>query len=284
MLNYKNKPRCVGFTLLELLISIAIGVLLVSVAVPAYQKYIAKSKLGEGYLALRKVYDAQVVAASLPFSIEVYIPTLFGAPPVENVTCKKIPTFQPLLSVFVHPDYNPSDQFIGLYPAPLPGKKGAMAYFTYEFGLEAYTYDAAANTCTAFNNAIQFAGDKRVIERITGGGQTTVISFRYNMTMASETGAASYFGINAGTSSFLASEYGVAQNDTLMITAHADFDGDHNTNQQSLGVLESSKVVVSNNALYPFGYDKLTTLARGLYLNTEGEPTGTAIIEANVGE
>lgn len=159
-----------------------------------------------------------------------------------------------------------------------------MAYFTYEFGLYAYTYDDVANTCTAFNNAIQFAGDKRVIERITGGGQTTIINFRYNMTMASETGAASYFSINAGTSSFLASEYGVAQNDTLMITAHADFDGDHNSNEQSLGVLDSSKVVVSTSALYPFGYDKLTTLARGIYLNAQGEPTGTAIIETNIGE
>lgn len=103
LLYHKSKHESCGFTILELLISIAIAAMLVGVAVPAYKKYIAKSKLTEGYLALRKVYDAQVITATLPFSIEVYLPSApIGT--TGTVTCKKVPTFQPLLSVFVHPD------------------------------------------------------------------------------------------------------------------------------------------------------------------------------------
>jgi len=54
-----HKMRC-AFTLIELMIVVAIIGILAAVAIPAFQSYIKKSKTSEVYLNLRKIYDGEV--------------------------------------------------------------------------------------------------------------------------------------------------------------------------------------------------------------------------------
>lgn len=49
-----------GFTLIELMIVIAIVGVLAAVAIPAYSRYVKKSKTSEALLNLRKIYDGEV--------------------------------------------------------------------------------------------------------------------------------------------------------------------------------------------------------------------------------
>src|SRR4051812_21229181 len=49
-----------GFTLIELMIVVAIIGILAAVAIPAFMKYIRRSKTTEPLLNLRKIYDSSV--------------------------------------------------------------------------------------------------------------------------------------------------------------------------------------------------------------------------------
>ena len=49
-----------GFTLMELMIVVAITGILAATAIPAYLKYIRRAKLGEATMNLRKLYDSSV--------------------------------------------------------------------------------------------------------------------------------------------------------------------------------------------------------------------------------
>ena len=66
-INIQNRKKAItAFTLVELMIAVAIIGLLASIGVNAYQKYIQKSKMSEAYSMLRKVYDGAMVYASEP--------------------------------------------------------------------------------------------------------------------------------------------------------------------------------------------------------------------------
>lgn len=58
MKNPKNKKKK-GFTLVELVITIAIIVVLSTISIPIYKDYIHNSKLSEAYLLLANIRDAQ---------------------------------------------------------------------------------------------------------------------------------------------------------------------------------------------------------------------------------
>lgn len=56
----KYKKRIKGFTLTELMITVAIVVVLSMIAYPIYQDYIGKSKTAEGYTLLSQIRDSQL--------------------------------------------------------------------------------------------------------------------------------------------------------------------------------------------------------------------------------
>ena len=57
MKNYKQKQ---GFTLIELMIVVAVIGLLAAVAIPAFLKYIRQAKTSEATVNLRKIYDGEI--------------------------------------------------------------------------------------------------------------------------------------------------------------------------------------------------------------------------------
>ncbi|MCI5071996.1 prepilin-type N-terminal cleavage/methylation domain-containing protein [bacterium] len=86
----------IGFTLLELVIAIAIIGLIASVAIPAYKKYILKSKTSEAYVMLRKMYDGALIYGSQW--------EIVGYNGGQQHSCQKITLFGSFISAIIHDD------------------------------------------------------------------------------------------------------------------------------------------------------------------------------------
>ena len=59
-----GKKNTRGFTLIEMMIVVAIMGLLAAIAIPAFTKYIRRSKTSEAVMNLRKLFDGSVATTA----------------------------------------------------------------------------------------------------------------------------------------------------------------------------------------------------------------------------
>ncbi len=106
----RRRPRSAsGFTLIELMIVVAITGILASVAVPAYMKYTRRAMTSEALLNLRRMYDGAVAYYVGEHSNQTGAILAKQMPPTAGPTPAAIPAgvkYQPVPSDFDTPEWN----------------------------------------------------------------------------------------------------------------------------------------------------------------------------------
>lgn len=251
------KNNHAGFTLVELMISVAIIGILAAVAIPAYQKYINKSKISEALVQLRSLHDQQIIFVATPIS---YNDATYG-----NVQCRSANRFA---SACMYGE-------AGGQAYPSGKKTGWRAWFGYSKDWTTNAFDPVTKTCsgrgiTIYTDPQLLFGAVSEIGAFKQYGNNPIYRWL-------EEGKAGHFSMRAQRNSTLASSVGVDVAETTMLWAVSDLDGDsppvsHNSYPCSTDPLSWS---VS---------DKLTILGRSMYYKDGEIVSGAEILRVNEGE
>lgn len=269
MLIYNNKLNRTAFTLVELMIAVAIIGILAAVAVPAYQKYILKSKLAEAYSQIRKIYDGAVIVASNPQVTGRVNGT------GTQYTCKREYRFGSF-STFVKVDGGDID-----YEGSLPLSNIKTQRYIQANGSNQLVDPQANGTCSVmgvahYRDSVNFGLYGFSTSPANGSSVDHLISepsyFGYSLQPDSEF-ATSLSNDGKNASNLINGVYSVNT-----IRAFADLDGDYDLGSEPeedfSGYLPMSLMST-----------QLTFIIRGIYIDTvSGDIQGTQITRLNIGE
>ncbi|MCI5072890.1 prepilin-type N-terminal cleavage/methylation domain-containing protein [bacterium] len=232
-----------GFTILELVVGVAIVSLLAAVSISSYQKYVKRAKEAEGYIMLRKIVDSELAFAASPLYTNQ-----------SGQTCRFYTGFIQVKSY--HEDNNNNNWYSALPPK---GKKSDTISF--------YGRDMSANT--VMPNQL---GHCAAAPMVTGYGlydapQLLNLGDSYqrfasnSSLLKSDYLEPGYFLYTATKSNSVAAETGYQH--AYMVQAIADLDGV--SPDSGIGAMEWLADINLSKTYY-------TILARGIYIDANGEP------------
>ncbi len=131
-----------GFTLIELMIVVAILGILAAVAIPAFLKYIKRSKTSEAEMNIRKMYDSSVSYFSTEYSssagaiISPRFPSTAGPTPLlANIGSNKVQTdFTGASATWVSLNFGLTDPHYYAYQYNSAGTENASQFTASAFG------------------------------------------------------------------------------------------------------------------------------------------------------
>lgn len=238
-----------GFTLIELMVVVAITGILASIAIPTFTKYIHRSKLTEAYMMVRKLYDAQY-----EFALE---PMIWRDATYGDVQCRRWPTFS---RIATH-----AKNASGGFGDFAPPKKGPIRWIA-AHECVAYVYNPNTQRCHA--EGTTSTGFPYMLGLMPSPPETAACGSYYVFT---DNARHVYFRPQAGFDANIQSAFGIAHPwDTITVMAVADLDGD---NSDNVGWWEQ-----------PYGNNKITIIGRSLYWK-DGDVHGIpGVIKQNLGE